>query len=83
MKKVILGLAVTAITLVACNSNKSTESKANNAVTFTNSDEKNLSPIKEIVKQYDIAKKGDKLVVVSGLTFGVSGASNMIFIEEI
>jgi pyruvate kinase len=39
--------------------------------------------IKEIVKEYGIAKKGDKIVVVSGLTFGTSGSSNMLFVEQI
>jgi pyruvate kinase len=39
--------------------------------------------IKEIVKEYGIAKKGEKIVVVSGLTFGTSGSSNMLFVEEI
>jgi pyruvate kinase len=39
--------------------------------------------IKDISKSYNIATKGDKIVVVSGLTFGISGASNMIFIEEV
>ena len=39
--------------------------------------------VKDITKEYKIAKKGDRLVVVSGLTFGVSGSTNMLFIEEI
>lgn len=39
--------------------------------------------IKEIAKFYGIAKKGDRIVVVSGLTFGTSGASNAVFIEEL
>lgn len=39
--------------------------------------------LKEIAKEYNLAKKGEKLVVVSGLTFGTSGSSNMLFIEEI
>ncbi|MFA5046048.1 MAG: DUF3347 domain-containing protein [Paludibacter sp.] len=57
MKKIILGLALAAITLAACN-NKSTESKANKAVMYTNSDEKNLSPINELVNQYLQIKNG-------------------------
>lgn len=39
--------------------------------------------IKAICKENGIAKKGEKVVVASGLTFGTSGATNMIFIEEI
>jgi len=39
--------------------------------------------IKEIAKEYGIAKKGDKIVVVSGLTFGTTGSSNMLFVEQI
>jgi pyruvate kinase len=39
--------------------------------------------IKEIVKKYSLAKKGEKVVVASGFTFGTSGATNMIFIEEV
>ncbi len=39
--------------------------------------------IKDIVKENGLAKKGDKVVVVSGLTFGESGSSNMLFVEEI
>lgn len=65
MKKIILGLAVAAMTLAACNSNKSTESKAesastqaNNAISSTNSDEKKLSPFKELVNQYLQIKNG-------------------------
>lgn len=57
MKKIILGFALAAITLAAC-SNKSTESKANKAVMSTNSDEKNLSPINELVNQYLQIKNG-------------------------
>jgi pyruvate kinase len=39
--------------------------------------------IKEICEEYNLAKKGEKVVVASGLTFGTSGATNMIFIETI
>ncbi len=39
--------------------------------------------IKELAEQYAFAKEGDRLVVVSGLTFGTPGAANMMFIEEI
>jgi pyruvate kinase len=36
-----------------------------------------------ILSAYDIAQKGDRVVVVSGLTFGASGSSNMVFIETL
>lgn len=39
--------------------------------------------IKEVAVKYGIAKKGEKVVVASGMTFGKSGATNMIFVEEI
>lgn len=39
--------------------------------------------IKDIVKKYNIAGKGDNVLVVSGLTFGTTGSSNMLFVEEI
>jgi pyruvate kinase len=39
--------------------------------------------IKEVAKECGIAKKGDKIVVVSGLTFGTSGSSNMLFVETV
>ena len=39
--------------------------------------------IREIVKDYSIAKKGDRIVVVSGMTFGKPSNSNMLFVETI
>lgn len=39
--------------------------------------------ISQLAIEYGIAKKGDKVVVASGLSFGTSGATNMIFIETI
>jgi pyruvate kinase len=39
--------------------------------------------IKDLVKVEGIAEKGDTVVVVSGMTFGVTGASNMLFVEYI
>jgi pyruvate kinase len=39
--------------------------------------------IKEIAIDYELAEKGEKVVVVSGLTFGKTGTSNMLFVEEI
>jgi len=36
-----------------------------------------------ILSAYDIADKGDSVVVVSGLTFGTSGSSNMVFVEKL
>ena len=37
----------------------------------------------KILKVEGIAEKGDTVVVVSGMTFGVTGASNMLFVEYI
>jgi pyruvate kinase len=39
--------------------------------------------IKELVKSEGIAEKGDTVVVVSGMTFGTPGGSNMLFVEYI
>lgn len=39
--------------------------------------------IKEIAKEYDIAKKGECVVVVSGMVFGKPSYSNMLFVETI
>lgn len=39
--------------------------------------------IKNIVKENKIAQKGECVVVVSGMTFGTTGANNMIFVEYI
>ncbi len=39
--------------------------------------------VREMVKSEGVAKKGEKIVVVSGLTFGVSGSTNMLFVEEV
>lgn len=41
------------------------------------------SMIKTLVKEEGIAEKGDVVVVVSGMTFGTTGASNMLFVEYI
>lgn len=39
--------------------------------------------IKTLIKEEGIAEKGDVVVVVSGMTFGTTGASNMLFVEYI
>jgi pyruvate kinase len=39
--------------------------------------------IKELIKDEGIAEKGDTVVVVSGMTFGTPGGSNMLFVEYI
>ena len=39
--------------------------------------------VKEIVTEYKIAKKGDRVVVVSGMMFGKPSNSNMLFVETI
>lgn len=39
--------------------------------------------IKELIKNEGIAEKGDTVVVVSGMTFGTPGGSNMLFVEYI
>lgn len=39
--------------------------------------------IKKILKKNKIAKPEDKIVVVSGMTFNKSGASNMLFVDTI
>lgn len=38
--------------------------------------------IRNIITRYGIAEPGEPVVVVSGMTFGVSGSSNMIFTER-
>jgi len=39
--------------------------------------------VKGIVKENKIASKGESVVVVSGMTFGTSGANSMIFVETV
>ncbi len=39
--------------------------------------------IQAVVMKYGVAKAGESVIVVSGLTFGVSGSSNMLLIEKI
>jgi len=39
--------------------------------------------IQTIMKEIGVSKKGECVVVVSGMTFGKSGASNMLFVEYV
>lgn len=41
------------------------------------------SVIKKVIIENNLCKKGEKYVVVSGMIFGTSGASNMIFVETL
>jgi len=64
MKKIILGLVIATVTLVACNSKKSTESQNNTNDSLTHSQidttklPSNSSPISELVSQYLQIKNG-------------------------
>jgi len=62
IKKVILGIAIVVITMVACSSNNSTENKSTNVIdsakTSTSvNDVKNSVPIREIINAYLELKK--------------------------
>ncbi|MCD5382042.1 MAG: pyruvate kinase [Candidatus Pacebacteria bacterium] len=39
--------------------------------------------IRVLCTQYKLARKGDRVVVVSGMRFGTSGKSNMLFVETL
>jgi pyruvate kinase len=39
--------------------------------------------IRDLVKKLGVAKTGDRLVIVSGLTFGTTGSTNMLFVETV